>query len=220
MQIFHGFAHAGHRAALRAGLADFVVFARRLDAPPPFAHIVADRFFDVDVFAVLHRPDGGQRMPMIGRGDRHDVDRGIFECLAHVAGELGARPFASAAACLTAAWPLFSSGSTIHRISVWPIALKTGIWLCVPRPPAPTMASPSFSLGPVARDAVASAAQALPLAMLQLAAAGRQHRVLEKLSARLPGHARLLGWRVKPGGAGELQRNGFRGCAARSLRIM
>ena len=59
----------GIAAALRAGLADPVVLAGRLDDAPAFADVVADRLFDVDVLAGLHGPDGGQGVPVVRRGD-------------------------------------------------------------------------------------------------------------------------------------------------------
>src|SRR5262249_28517324 len=62
-------AHAGRAAALGAGLADLVVLAGRLDDAPALADVVADRLLDVDVLAVLDGPDGGQRVPVVGRGD-------------------------------------------------------------------------------------------------------------------------------------------------------
>ena len=46
-----------------------------------FAHVVAHRLFDVHVFAGLDGPDGGQRVPVVGRGDRDgsiDLSSNIF----------------------------------------------------------------------------------------------------------------------------------------------
>src|SRR5262249_13003728 len=60
VQKLHRLAQAGAAAALRAGLADTVVPAGRLDDPPALADVVADWLLDVDVFAVLQRPDGGE----------------------------------------------------------------------------------------------------------------------------------------------------------------
>src|SRR5262249_1911974 len=84
-----GGAHAGHAAALRAGLADAVELAGRLDDAPALADVVADRLLDVDVLAVLQRPDGRQGVPVVRRGDGDDVDRLVFDDLADVLLELG-----------------------------------------------------------------------------------------------------------------------------------
>ena len=54
-----------------------------------FADVVADRLLDVDVLARLHRPDGGQRVPVVRRGDADDVDRCVvFHDAAQVLHEL------------------------------------------------------------------------------------------------------------------------------------
>ena len=66
-------------AALRPGLADPAVLAGRLDDPPAFADVVADRLLDVDVLAGLHGPDRGQGVPVVGRGDGDDVDGLVVE---------------------------------------------------------------------------------------------------------------------------------------------
>src|SRR5262249_41257111 len=71
-------AHALVGAALGAGLANPVVLAGRLDDPPAFADIVADWLLDIHVLAGLHRPDGGQSVPVVGRGDGDDVDVLVF----------------------------------------------------------------------------------------------------------------------------------------------
>src|SRR5207248_6277536 len=75
---------AFHAAALRAGLADAVVLAGRLDNAPALADVVADGLFDVDVLAGLHGPDRGQRVPVVGRGDADDVDGLVVEDAAQV----------------------------------------------------------------------------------------------------------------------------------------
>ena len=56
----------------------------RLDDPPPFADVVADRLLDVDVFAGLQSPDGRQGVPVIGRGDADDVDGLVVQDAANV----------------------------------------------------------------------------------------------------------------------------------------
>ena len=68
--------HRRGRADLRAVLDDAVVFLRR--APPvgcPSQKIVRAGLLHVNVLARLARPDGHQRVPVIGRGDRNGIDR-------------------------------------------------------------------------------------------------------------------------------------------------
>src|SRR5262245_26907235 len=59
--------------ALRAGLDDFAMFARGFDRLAPFPDVVGNGLFHIDILARLHRPDRGERMPMIGRGDGDGV---------------------------------------------------------------------------------------------------------------------------------------------------
>src|SRR5262249_29037586 len=59
----------GGAAPLRADLHHALVFAGRLDHAPALNQVVGDGLFDVDVFAGLTGPDGGQGVPVIGRGD-------------------------------------------------------------------------------------------------------------------------------------------------------
>src|SRR5262249_7974807 len=73
----------------RTGLANLVVLAGRFDDPPAFADVVADRLLNVDILAGLQRPDGGQGVPVIGRGDRDDVNVLVFDYPAQVLLELG-----------------------------------------------------------------------------------------------------------------------------------
>src|SRR5262249_21949335 len=87
--VFHRLPHAGHRAALRAGLANLFVLAGRLDDPPAFADVMADRLFHVDVLAGLQGPDGRQGVPVIGRGDGDDIDILVFDHSAQVLLEFG-----------------------------------------------------------------------------------------------------------------------------------
>ena len=49
-----------------------------------FPNVVADRLLDVDIFAVLHGPDGSQRMPVVRHGDADAIDVLVFECFANV----------------------------------------------------------------------------------------------------------------------------------------
>ncbi len=76
-------------AALRADLHDALVLARGLDHLAAFPHVVAGGLLDVDVLAGLAGPDGGQRVPVVGRGDGDGVDFLVVEELAHVAVDPG-----------------------------------------------------------------------------------------------------------------------------------
>ena len=78
--------------ALRTVLDDPVVTPRGFDGHPTFVHVVAARFFDVDVLARLAGPDRDQRVPVIRRGNRDSVDRLIIE---HPANVLNGRRLAS-----------------------------------------------------------------------------------------------------------------------------
>src|SRR3979490_395448 len=88
MEEVHRLTDAGRAANLRAGLANAIELAGRLDDPPAFADVMADRLLDVDVLAGLHGPDGGQGVPVIRRCDRDDIDGLIFQDLADVLFEL------------------------------------------------------------------------------------------------------------------------------------
>ena len=81
---FDGFAQSFAGANLRAGLDDAVVLRRRGDELAPLPHRVRYRLLEVDVLAGLHRPDAGERVPVIRRCHRHGVDVGGREHLAHV----------------------------------------------------------------------------------------------------------------------------------------
>ena len=61
-------------AALHADLHHAVVFARGVHHLLAFENVVAGRLLAIHVFARLAGPDGGQRMPVIGRGDGDRVD--------------------------------------------------------------------------------------------------------------------------------------------------
>jgi hypothetical protein len=66
-------------ACLRAHLHDPIAPARRLDHPPAFDDVVADGFLDVDILAGLAGQDGHQRVPVVGRRDRHRIDVAVVE---------------------------------------------------------------------------------------------------------------------------------------------
>ena len=70
----NGLPHAGHAAALRAHLADAAELPRPLRDHPPLLHVVAARLLDVHIFAGLHGPHRHHGVPVVGSGDRDDVD--------------------------------------------------------------------------------------------------------------------------------------------------
>src|SRR5271166_2928981 len=84
MDVAHGVAHAWIAAALRAALTDAPEPMGRFDEDAPLVHVMADRFLELDLFAGLPRPDGRQRVPVVGRGDRHNIDALVFKHLADV----------------------------------------------------------------------------------------------------------------------------------------
>ena len=69
---------------MRTHLNDPLVLAHGLDHALAFHDVVTVRLFDVDVFAGLASPDGAERMPMVRRGDRDDVDVFVVEDAAKV----------------------------------------------------------------------------------------------------------------------------------------
>src|SRR6266446_8633658 len=73
LDVFNGRGQRGVGAVLGAALADAAGFACHLYNPAAFTDIVADRFFNINVLARLHRPDGRQRVPMIGRRHKYCV---------------------------------------------------------------------------------------------------------------------------------------------------
>ena len=81
---FHRLPQRRVRSTLAALLDDAVVFARGGNDLLRFEHVVGARLLDVDVLPCLARPDGLQRVPVVRRGDRHDVDVLALEHLAKV----------------------------------------------------------------------------------------------------------------------------------------
>src|SRR5579872_2699220 len=71
-------------AALRAHLNHPVVLAGGGDHLPALENIVAGGLLDIYVFAGLTSPDGCERVPVIGSGDRYRIDVLGLEHLAHV----------------------------------------------------------------------------------------------------------------------------------------
>src|ERR1035437_1937477 len=73
-----------HAAALGTDLHHAAVFAGGGDHLLAFENVVAGGFFDVDVFAGLAGPDGGQRVPVVGERHGNGLHLFIVENLAHV----------------------------------------------------------------------------------------------------------------------------------------
>jgi hypothetical protein len=65
------------------------LYLRALDDPATFADGMADRLFDIHIFTGLNRPDGAQRVPVIGRRDADDVDALVVQQIANVGDERG-----------------------------------------------------------------------------------------------------------------------------------
>jgi len=76
-------------AALGAVLDDALVLRRGLDQLAALEDVMAARLLHVDVFAGLAGPNGDQRMPVVGRGDRHRVEFLVVQGLADVLDALG-----------------------------------------------------------------------------------------------------------------------------------
>ena len=47
------------------------------------------RFFNIHIFAMLHRPNAGQSMPVIRSGNGNDVQRRVIKRPPHIRDELG-----------------------------------------------------------------------------------------------------------------------------------
>ena len=78
----------GPAAVHRADLHDPVVVCRGLDHLPAFPHGVRGGLLDVYVLAGLQRPDRGERVPVIRRGDDNRVDVLVVEDAPKVLREL------------------------------------------------------------------------------------------------------------------------------------
>ena len=74
---------------LRADLHDALEAAGGGDHRLALEHVAADRLLHVDVGVRFHRGDGGQRVPVIGSADEHDIELVVLEHLAIIA--VGAR---------------------------------------------------------------------------------------------------------------------------------
>ena len=77
-------------AALRAHLDDAAVLPRGGEHCLPLDHVDADRLLQVDVGPRFHGGDHRQGVPMVGRGDEHDVEVFFREHLAIIG--VGPRP--------------------------------------------------------------------------------------------------------------------------------
>ncbi len=84
LQFADALLESGIAAQLCAVLDDPSVFLGGLDHFAAFKNIVGHRLFDIDVLARLARPDGCQRMPMIGRGNGQRVNIVVFQYLAYI----------------------------------------------------------------------------------------------------------------------------------------
>src|ERR1700730_753282 len=82
--MFNGLQHAGVRPRLAAVLTNSVVLLYRTYQLASFKGVVRAVFFYVHIFPGLARPDGHQRVPMIGRGDGDGVDIFVLEELANI----------------------------------------------------------------------------------------------------------------------------------------
>ena len=88
VHVAHGLSQSASGTVLGSGLTDPREFACGFDHATAFDDVVADRFFDVRIFSSLHRPNGGERVPVVGCCDEYDIDGGIVEDAAQVL-ELG-----------------------------------------------------------------------------------------------------------------------------------
>ncbi len=79
-----GLAHIRGGAVVQADLHTPTIFAPRFDHFAAFPDIVGSGFFDVNVFACLTRPDGGERVPVIWGDDGDGVNLLVVENHAEV----------------------------------------------------------------------------------------------------------------------------------------
>ena len=81
----HDFVPSFCGAALHAVLDNqFVILLRRFHQFSTFPDVVGDGFFDVNVFAGLQGPDGGQGVPVVGGGNHDGVQLFVFQKFADV----------------------------------------------------------------------------------------------------------------------------------------
>ena len=136
-----------------------LVLAGGLDHAPAFTNVVADRFLNVDVLAVLHGPDCGQGVPVVRRGDGHDVDvpcpRRLCGCLARTSGHW---PCAFSTCFMARPMTARSASQIVVMMQLLRLA-KPWTW-AMPRPLTPTTATRRVSLGLPLRRASAARAGA------------------------------------------------------------
>ena len=75
-------------APLRSVLHDNAILLRSLDSDPPFSHVVAHRFFDVDVLTGLSTPNGHQGVPVVRRRNRDRIHVFVIEGLSNITDRL------------------------------------------------------------------------------------------------------------------------------------
>ena len=83
-QCLHALDLEGGAAVLGADLDNLLRVRGHLDHHLAFVDVVAGGLFAVHILAGLARPDGGQRVPVVGGCDGNGVDRGVGERLPHV----------------------------------------------------------------------------------------------------------------------------------------
>jgi hypothetical protein len=69
---------------LRSHLHQAFGFALHLNQPHAFVDVVGSGLFSVDIFPRLHRPDRGERVPMVRSCDRDRLDLRVGEHLPHI----------------------------------------------------------------------------------------------------------------------------------------
>ena len=79
------FTHGVAGTTLSSDLTHPAVLASGRDQSSAFVDIVANRLFDVSIFAGLHGPNAGQCVPMVGCGRADHVDRAVVKRATHVA---------------------------------------------------------------------------------------------------------------------------------------
>ena len=81
---------------LRPDLNDLPVLLRGFDELFPLPEVQTNRFFEVNVFSGLHRPNRCEDVPMVASRNNHGVDVGIVEDGSHIGAAIlrGRRPLA------------------------------------------------------------------------------------------------------------------------------
>ena len=84
MHGLNGLTNARLAADLGAGLTNFSRLSRHFYNAATFPNVVADGFFNINIFPVLHGPNGHQGVPMIRGGDANRIYFAIFQKFADV----------------------------------------------------------------------------------------------------------------------------------------